>query len=76
MYIDFTKDVDRTQIPKYLKETMDLLDSLYEQKKDGLFGTYLPYIVTFTDSAEANHRISGKTRQIIRNRYGIAWWKF
>lgn len=76
MYIDFEKDVDRTKIPDYLKETMDLLDDLYEKKMDGDFGMILPRIVTFTDSAEANHRINDKTRQIIRNRYGIAWLKY
>lgn len=71
MYIDFEKDVDRTKIPDYLRETMDSLDSFYEKKMDADFGMTLPYIVTFTDSAEANHRINDKTKQIIRNRYGL-----
>ena len=73
MYIDFEKDVDRTKIPPYLKETMDTLDDLYARNEDGEFGLILPRIVTFTDSAEANHRINDKTRQIIRNRYGIMY---
>ena len=73
MYIDYKKDVDRTKIPIYLKETMDTLDDLYIKNKDGEFGMILPRIVTFTDSAEANHRINDKTRQIIRNRYGIMY---
>ncbi len=73
MYIDYKKDVDRTKIPIYLKETMDTLDDLYIKNKDGEFGMILPQIVTFTDSAEANHRINDKTRQIIRNRYGIMY---
>ena len=71
LYIDFEKDVDRTKIPGYLKETMDTLDDLYAKKMDGDFGMVLPQIITFTDSAEANHRINDKTKQIIRNRYGL-----
>ena len=71
MFIDFEKDVDRTIIPKYLKDIMDKLDELYDKNNDGLFGITLPYIITFTDSAEANHKINDKTKQIIRNRYGL-----
>ena len=76
MYIYFEKDVDRTKIPDYLKETMDTLDDLYAKKLDGDFGMVLPRIITFTDSAEANHRINDKIRQIIRNRYGLVWLKY
>lgn len=42
-----------------------------QKKMDGDFGMVLPRIITFTDSAEANHRINDKIRQIIRNRYGL-----
>lgn len=73
MYIDFDKDVDRTKITDYLRETMDSLDSFYEKKMDADFGFTLPYIVTFTDSAYANQRISDSMVRIIRNRYGLAY---
>lgn len=71
MYIDFEKDVDRTTLPKYLSDLMDELDTYYKNDEDDKFGLILNRVITFTDSAYANHKINDKTCRIIRERYGI-----